>query len=433
MTRNGHYLFLLLTSVVLAATQDAVGLTFIMMPPPETRADVVSFSQQEPVPEGQTAVTKMTEVLTVWNAVVLFCMLLLVVKVIKAPANEAVEASEDMSISKQLLPVMIWSALGIALVCFNKYMYLTPDKGGFGFPCPTSLTWWHMLFGMLATNIVRLVRPELMPAVHEGKLSYHGYCTAVVPIGVVFAAYLALGNTAYLYLSVSFVQMLKSAGPMSVFVISVACGFEKLSWPAVISIIIVVMGVAGASVGEIAFSWFGFSLQFSAFILDGMRMVLMKKLMSARGTQLDPLSALYYYSPVCVVFLAWPVYHFEGAKLATTLATAAPSLFAVIAVNGLVAFALNVSLLALFKRASPTTVSMASVCRDIFLAFGSAGIFHTTITKVQVLGYLSACVGVKLWDEVKARPTAFYKAFGIDEQETMPIVSTQQRTCANQL
>jgi len=300
-------------------------------------------------------------------------------------------------------------------------MYLEADKGGFGVPCPMALTWWHMFTGFIATNIVRLARPDLMPAVQEGKLDLRGFCTAVLPIGIVFGAYLAIGNSAYLYLNVSFVQMLKSAGPMFVFAMSVALGLEKTTAASVVAIAIVVTGVAGASVGEMAFSWFGFALQFVAFLLDGMRLVMLKMLMSSRGTKLDPLSGLYYYSPVCIITLLWPVIHFEGPKLLTVWAYLSPSLFAVIVLNGLIAFSLNLSLLSLFANASATTVSMASVVRDICLTFGSALIFLNTLTRVQVLGYLSACVGVKLWDEVKARPNAFYEALGMKSSQQMPL------------
>jgi hypothetical protein len=343
--------------------------------------------------------TTVTTVMTFWNGVMLATTCSIFLKV-RRSATEGIdlltsaEASEDASISKALPSVLVWVALGIILVCFNKYLFLAKEQGGFGFPFPMSLTWWHMFTGFLCTNIVRATKPELMPAVQEGKLGLHGFLTAIVPIGLVLGGYLAIGNSAYLYLSVSFVQMLKSSGPMFVYAISVACGLERLSAAAVMAICIVVMGVAGASVGETAFSWFGFALQFTAFVLDGIRMVLFKMLMSSRGTKLDPLSGLYYYSPVCVVFLFLPMIHYEGHNLLATLSQASPWLLGVLAINGMVAFSLNLSMLSLFANASATTISMASVVRDIMLTFGTALLFHTTITKVQILGYLSACVGV---------------------------------------
>lgn len=47
--------------------------------------------------------------------------------------------------------------------------------------------------------------------------SYIRYATSVVPIGAMFAMTLWLGNTAYLYISVAFAQMLKAISKCSLF------------------------------------------------------------------------------------------------------------------------------------------------------------------------------------------------------------------------
>jgi len=159
-----------------------------------------------------------------------------------------------------------------------------------------------------------------------------------------------------------------------------------------------------------------------AFLLDGVRIVLLKLLLSARGTKLDPLSGFYYYSPVCVLTLIAPVIYFEGETLSSIFATASPQLFGIIALNGVVAFSLNLSFLALLAKAGATTMSVASVIRDVFLTFFSALIFHTTITRAQVLGYFSASLGVKLWDEIKRKPHAFSDAFALAQQEKTPLL-----------
>ena len=40
----------------------------------------------------------------------------------------------------------------------------------------------------------------------------------------------------------------------------------------------------------------------------------------------------------------------------------------------------------LFANVSATTISIGSVCRDIFLTFGSAALFHTDVTALQIVG-----------------------------------------------
>ena len=64
---------------------------------------------------------------------------------------------------------------------------------------------WHMFFcSVLAFCLVRsgYVAPV------EG-VTMEVYMRAIVPIGLLFSVVLWTGNTAYMYLSVSFIQMLK--------------------------------------------------------------------------------------------------------------------------------------------------------------------------------------------------------------------------------
>ena len=49
----------------------------------------------------------------------------------------------------------------------------------------------------------------------------------VLPIGALFAGTLWLGNSAYLYLSVSFIQMLKASMPVVVFLVGVCMELES--------------------------------------------------------------------------------------------------------------------------------------------------------------------------------------------------------------
>lgn len=337
---------------------------------------------------------------------------LLVMKLVCTRTQEADtnDAKEDSSIGQQLPTVLLWCAMGMALICWNKYMYMKVEDGGFGFPCPMALTWCHMFMGMTMTQLIRLVKPDWMPAVKEDKIDLETFCKSILPVGVIFAAYLSIGNCAYLYLSVSYIQMLKSAGPIAVHILACMAGVERMEISTVCAVLIICLGVGGASVGEGNFSLFGFCLQLGAFILDGMRMVLLKTLTASNRCNLDPLSGLFYYSPVCVAALCGPVAYFEGAKLYSIWHTIAPSFFGVLILNALLAFSLNAILLSLFRVASPTTVSVASVCRDIILTFGSAWWFHTSLTSVQIAGYLSACFGVKLWDQIKSKPQSFEKA-----------------------
>jgi len=336
-------------------------------------------------------------------------------------ADDLLPSTEDKSIGHVLLSVLIWAGLGLALIHFNTYIALDPSEGGLGFPFPMALTLWHLFASLVAISTVYCVRPRLMPQVHvQEALCRTGrrrggldFVTVVMYIGICNALYLTLINMAYLQFQAPFIDMLKSCDPVVVYCISVAAGLESLRIAPGVALGIVALGVAGSSYGLMKFSWLGFGLVLTSLILDGMRLVLMKISMSSKGFKLDPLASLYFYSLVGVMALCGPVVYFEGHGLLAVLGTASAKFCWVLVLYAVVGFVHNLSLFFLIANTSPTTISVARVIRDVILTFSAASFLHTTLTRAKVLGYLCACLGVKLWDEVKARPGAFDEAFGL--------------------
>ena len=82
---------------------------------------------------------------------------------------------------------------------------------------------WHMTFcsvvGFLCIRVLGLVKSHNMSA--------RDYMQRVMPIGVLYAASLWLSNSAYLYLSVSFIQMTKSLMPGLVYASGILLGTEQ--------------------------------------------------------------------------------------------------------------------------------------------------------------------------------------------------------------
>jgi hypothetical protein len=63
---------------------------------------------------------------------------------------------------------------------------------------------WHMFF--CAALAIALVRLGVVQSINMDQSTY---LRAIVPIGACYSITLWVGNAAYLYLSVSFIQMLK--------------------------------------------------------------------------------------------------------------------------------------------------------------------------------------------------------------------------------
>ena len=73
---------------------------------------------------------------------------------------------------------------------------------------PILLTSWHLVFATIMTQIMARTT-TLLDGRKTVKMTGRVYLRAIVPIGVFFSLSLICGNLTYLYLSVSFIQMLK--------------------------------------------------------------------------------------------------------------------------------------------------------------------------------------------------------------------------------
>lgn len=110
--------------------------------------------------------------------------------------------------------VAIWIFLSFTVIVFNKYIL---DRKMFNWPFPISLTMIHMAFcSSIAYLLVRVFR-----VVEPVSMSRDLYLRSVVPIGALYSLSLWFSNSAYIYLSVSFIQMLKALMPVAVYSIGV--------------------------------------------------------------------------------------------------------------------------------------------------------------------------------------------------------------------
>lgn len=87
------------------------------------------------------------------------------------------------------------------------------------------------------------------------------YVQKIVPVGFLFAVSLWMSNTAYIYLSVAFIQMIKALMPCVVYLVGIAFGVETFSPQTLANMLLITVGVVIASYGELNFDMFGFLLQ----------------------------------------------------------------------------------------------------------------------------------------------------------------------------
>jgi drug/metabolite transporter (DMT)-like permease len=288
--------------------------------------------------------------------------------------------------------VAIWIFLSFTVIVYNKYIL---DRKMYNWPYPISLTMIHMAFcSSLAYILVRVFK-----LVEPVSMSRDLYLKSVVPIGALYSLSLWFSNSAYIYLSVSFIQMLKALMPVAVYSIGVLFKKEGFKNETMANMISISLGVAVAAYGEAKFDTWGVTLQLMAVAFEATRLVLIQILLNSKGISLNPITSLYYIAPCCLVFLSIPWLIVEYPSLRDNSSFHLD--FAIFGTNSLCAFALNLAVFLLVGKTSALTMNVAGVVKDWLLIAFSWSVIKDTVTPINLIGYGLAFLGVAYYNHSK--------------------------------
>ncbi|XP_042039758.1 probable sugar phosphate/phosphate translocator At3g14410 isoform X1 [Salvia splendens] len=313
--------------------------------------------------------------------------------------------------------ILIYIALSSGQIFFNKWVLSSKEMN---FPYPLGLTLLHMVFSsalcFLVTKVFKIMKVE------EG-MTMDIYIWSVVPIGAMFAMTLWLGNTAYLYISVAFAQMLKAIMPVAVFILGVLAGLEVMNTRMLLIMSVISFGVLVASYGEISISWIGVVYQMGGVVGEALRLIFMEIFVKRKGLKLNPISMMYYVSPCSAVCLLIPWIFLEMPKM-DARATWSFKQPLILTLNSLCTFALNISVFLVISHTSALTIRVAGVVKDWVVVLVSALIFaDTTLTPINLFGYAVAIAGVVAYNNHKLKKEAT-RVSPAEPAESVPLVST---------
>ncbi|XP_062143438.1 probable sugar phosphate/phosphate translocator At1g48230 isoform X1 [Alnus glutinosa] len=292
--------------------------------------------------------------------------------------------------------LLVYILLSSGVILYNKWVLSTKY---FNFPYPITLTMIHMGFsGAVAFFLIRVFK-----VVSPIKMTFKIYATCVIPISAFFASSLWFGNTAYLYISVAFIQMLKALMPVATFLTAVVCGIDKLKYDVFLNMVLVSVGVVVSSYGEIHFNVLGTTYQVMGMFGEALRLVLTQVLLQKKGLTLNPITSLYYIAPCSFVFLFVPWYFLEKPVMDVSQIQFN---FWIFFSNALCALALNFSIFLVIGRTGAVTIRVAGVLKDWILIALSTVLFpESVITVLNIIGYAIALCGVVMYNYLKVRDT----------------------------
>jgi drug/metabolite transporter (DMT)-like permease len=224
------------------------------------------------------------------------------------------------------------------------------------------------------------------------KLSFEFWLTRIVPTGLLSAATMGAGNSVYLYLSVSFTQMLKALTPVYILLCLVLFRIETPKSNVVLAVFLMSFGTMIASAGELRFSWTGYILQCLADLFEGARLVLLQLLIS--GNSMTPLESMYFTAPATALGQLILVLMYETEALTNPknlkMFTDHWPMFAASILLGI---AINVVGMFVIKHTSGLMVKLLGIMRNNCLVVFAVIFMGEHTTGIQVLGYLLSIVG----------------------------------------
>jgi hypothetical protein len=230
-----------------------------------------------------------------------------------------------------------------------------------------------------------------------------------MPIAALFSISLAMGNRAYIYCSIAFIQMVKASHAVMTYLLNTLVGAELFMWSKLQIVTLVCFGVMLAVTGELHFHMSGFLCQCLSSVSECARIVLIGQLLNKSGLKMDPLTAVSYYAPLCLVFLVPFAFVTEVPSDWGTFAQDFQREvgFGWLILNGLVAFALNVSVVLLINATSPVVFILCGIMKDITIISGSVVALHQPVSAQQIVGYVAAVVGIQAFNLVSKNPYEF--------------------------
>ncbi|KAL9107230.1 MAG: hypothetical protein Q9227_007854 [Pyrenula ochraceoflavens] len=239
---------------------------------------------------------------------------------------------------------------------------------------------------------------SLVDGRHTVKMTPRLFWRAVAPVGFCFSMSLIFSNQAYLYLSVSFIQMLKAMGPVATYIATCFFGLTNWRLTHLLTICGISFGVMISSMGEIRFSWLGFLVQGGGTVAEALRLALMQYLMSSEDSKMDPLTSLYFFAPVCTVInaimgiaLEYPIFDTSKFFDVGTLAFLGAAI---------IAFCLNIAQVFVVGRAGSVVLSLCGIPKAVFLVVSSMAFLGELPSLQQFVGFGVSLTGMGIYSKL---------------------------------
>lgn len=211
---------------------------------------------------------------------------------------------------------------------------------------------------------------------------------------------MGFGNYAYLYLSVSFIQMLKAAVPAVTLMVMFSAGLERLHGTTLCGVVVVTLGTFIAAYGEVKLSAIGVAMMMLSEFSEAIRMAFYQYLLG--NLKFDMIEGLYVMGPPALVFLGLGIAFFELGDFirdgGVFVILDAPLYFMSAALMG---FFVNYLSLAVVSTMGGVGFKVMGQAKNAAVILGAVLLFGNPVTGIQILGYVISIVGFFIYNKGK--------------------------------
>jgi len=313
------------------------------------------------------------------------------------PEKNNNESSLESKYSAQnRLPALLYTVgyLTFSTITVVSNKHLIKDAG---FGNPIFVSSCGTMFAFALSTI--LVHGKFV-SVSEPKMTFKEWFKVCVPVGFFSSITLACANIVYVYLSLSFVQMLKAFVPVVTYITHVFVGTDKYNSDFTVSLLAMVLGgmmcmnVSGKA------TVIGVCVMFGSHFAEAIRTVGAQWLLVNR--KFGVIESMYYFAPATVVFFIPLVVYFEGSSLqAPGISSIANKYWYLFVVSSSWGCLVNACGLGVVKNIGAVWFKGINNIKNILLLFFGILVYGDVVTVLQAFGYALSLAGFGRYTYVK--------------------------------
>ncbi|KAK4046778.1 hypothetical protein OIO90_006444 [Microbotryomycetes sp. JL221] len=296
-------------------------------------------------------------------------------------SNDPPQSSFMKSIDSPTSWLVMYFAFNLGLTLYNKLVLQ-------GFPFAWTLTAIQMLGGTLGTQIA-LARGFFTQArltTREGMI--------MVAFSVLYTINIAVSNLSLGLVSVPFHQVVRAMTPLFTIVLAAVLYGKRHSRDTYLALIPVVAGVVFATYGDYSATAWGFILTLIGTLLAALKTIVTNRVQVGR-LKLHPLDLLIRMSPLAFcqcVFFGWSSGELDRVRIYSATEMTQRKAIA-LAMNGAIAFGLNVVSFTANKKTSALTMTVAANVKQVLTIVLAVLIFNVQLNPMNLFGISLTLIG----------------------------------------